>query len=308
MNLVPVYGIFDFEEDIANFLHDAIKGLMEWGIDAYNMFTNRAIHFLKMTPFDTLGGAGSGPYKALKNISDAFIDYGTSLVAFFFLLGLYQELKESKFEVKLESILFDILKLMLAVYLVQNNFSILEKFSNVVQDMSKLVVPPGNDDVIKMELAKTFKTNLEDVGAGKSLVLLIFGMVYVGVVVCSGVALLLSALKRSFKMIGIIPFGSIASSTFAGNHQVSQTGVSFYKWSIGTLLEAITMIVAITVFTSLFNTEDWYLLMPGSSFGKDGLSGFSFCAFWMLEKALLILTLCTTVSGASELTHRALGL
>lgn len=306
MKIIPVFGIFNFEKDIADFLHNAVTGLMQFGVDAYNTFSERALHFLSMTPFEVAGKAEHPKtYELFQNISNGFIDYGTSLVAFFFLLGLYVELRESKFEVKLESILFDVLKMMLAIYFVRNSFSIIENFAMKIQTMTSAVI--GTDaGSVQLELVKKFETNLEDVGAGSSLALLLFSIVFAGVVIASGVALIMAALKRSFKAICIIPWGSLVFSTFAGNHQVNQSAISFIKWTIGTLLEASTMIMALKIVTSLFNQGDWFIILDGAQFKQ--LDGFNYCSFWMLEKGLLILTLCTTVSGASDLTHKALAL
>ena len=66
------------------------------------------------------------------------------------------------------------------------------------------------------------------------------------------------------------------------------------------------MIMALKIVTSLFNQGDWFIILDGAQFKQ--LDGFNYCSFWMLEKGLLILTLCTTVSGASDLTHKALAL
>lgn len=115
--------------------------------------------------------------------------------------------------------------------------------------------------------------------------------------VASGAVIAYTAYMRFFKILLLVPYGSIACSTIAGNNMINRTAVSFFKYAIGVVFEAVTMIVAIRLIGVVAPSIDFIKL--------DG--EYYYCGLLINQCFILFLGL-GVVKGAYQLTSRALGL
>ena len=58
---------------------------------------------------------------------------------------------------------------------------------------------------------------------------------------------------RFLKILVIVPFGSVASSTLSGNRMVSHTAVSYFKYFLSVVLEAVTIALSIIVSNAILS-------------------------------------------------------
>ena len=58
---------------------------------------------------------------------------------------------------------------------------------------------------------------------------------------------------RFLKILVIVPFGSVASSTLSGNRMVSHTAVSYFKYFLSVVFEAVTIALSIIVSNAILS-------------------------------------------------------
>lgn len=300
--MLRVLCIFNLSDAIADLFRGVINELFSAGLKTFSSLTKVAISLLTKTPEEW----NSAAWLNVKDISTAFVAVGSSLVAFFFLMGLFLELNQSRFETKLERVLFDVMKLLIAEYFVVNNFKIVSNFCKLGVKLCGFVIAASSDDMtLNVKFPDSFYNHLDELGGGQTFILVIISLIFVGVMICAGGSLVLSSFKRFFKLLVIIPWGSVAASTFAGNNQIATSGVSFWKMTLNTIFETVTMLMAIVGFAKIFGSGD---LIFFTSSEMNSCSDFEYCFIYMIERGLLVLTCATVVSSAAEHTRRALGL
>src|SRR5699024_152092 len=152
----------------------------------------------------------------------------------------------------------------------------------------ELAIDPEQAEVIK------------DLGFGTSIVFLILAVFLSLIVIICGFFLLYNVYFRFLKIMVIVPFGAIASSTLAGNRGISNTFVSYMKYFISVVFEAVTMALAILLCNQFISSglpaftgdyEDWAKTL-----------------IYLGEMTFTVALTVGTVKGAQNLTSRALGL
>ena len=71
------------------------------------------------------------------------------------------------------------------------------------------------------------------------------------IVIICGFFMVYTVYFRFLKLLVLVPFGALAFSTTGGNRMVSSTAVSYSKYFLSVLLEAVTMALAIIVCNAL---------------------------------------------------------
>ena len=141
---------------------------------------------------------------------------------------------------------------------------------------------------------------IKDLGFGTSIVFLILAVFLSLIVIICGFFLLYNVYFRFLKIMVIVPFGAIASSTLAGNRGISNTFVSYMKYFISVVFEAVTMALAILLCNQFISSglpaftgdyEDWAKTL-----------------IYLGEMTFTVALTVGTVKGAQNLTSRALGL
>ena len=93
----------------------------------------------------------------------------------------------------------------------------------------------------------------------------------------------------------IMPLSSIATSTIASSHQISNTTISYWKYAFATILEAVTIMIAIVLGTALMKSN-------AITFGT-----LSVVMAWMANCIIIGFTMLGAIKEAPVITHRALG-
>lgn len=295
-------GILDsIAEWFCTVLADGIYACVDCGCKYYNVFCEYAINMLVQKPQMW----GPDAWQVIKTLNSIFVSVGSSLVGFFFLLGMYNELQDSKLDVRLEAVLFDFIKMLLAEYFVSNSFKIVTKLLNYIYE--KLILELTGAISFDLQRSEEFNQRIENLidaqSAGNLLIALLISFIIMLVFFVCGLALAYIALKRFMKLMVIIPWGSVACSTLAGGNIVRQSAISFWKFLICTIAEAVTMLLCVAVFAAFFTGNEIGIVVDDNS-----LSDIEYVTNWLLERALQSVVCVGLVSGSGALTQRALGL
>ena len=137
---------------------------------------------------------------------------------------------------------------------------------------------------------------------GLLMVILIYIMavVFLLVVTGCGMMILYEAYQRFFKIMMLIPYGTLANSTIAGNHMLNRSAEAFWKYALSTILEAVTMYLAMALSAAV--------LSSGTLGLTEGTSGVFFIFAWILESSFICMLTLGLVKGADMVTQKALGL
>lgn len=295
-NMMICAGIMD---SIASAIGDAIdskiapifqKSAIWWvdiGTSTFNSLVNSAVDALRMSPFKWQGGIAE---TFVSSVTSAFSLLGASLVVLFWIIGFCNESMDIKHEMRAETVMRSVLKLLIASFLVTNTmyllrivFSIPDAFGisglGYVKDLSTNDI---KDQILKLN-------------TGEALGVMVLGMLYLVSQLMCGILIIYQAYTRFFKIIIVMPYGYIAGSTVAGNSVINHTAVAFYKYALSVSFEAVTMMLAIKLYVVVVNNNAFDLL-------DIGVAGS------IIQLMLMSFILVGVVHSASTITQRTLGL
>ena len=86
-----------------------------------------------------------------------------------------------------------------------------------------------------------------------SLLMMILAVIIALVIIFCGFMLIYTVYFRFLKILVVVPFGALAFSTVSGNRMVSHSAVSYAKYFLSIVLEAVTMALAIIVCNAFLN-------------------------------------------------------
>ena len=205
---------------------------------------------------------GGGPWQVVESIEPIFVGVGSSLVVLFFVIGFCSESVDVREEMRFEVILRMLIRLGLAEWFVANNVTIMKAFFTTI----------GN---------------------------LVAALLSIIIIIC-GFFMIYTVYFRFLKLMIIVPIGSIAFSTMAGNRNVAHTASSYTKYFLSVVFEAVTMALAIVICNAFINAglpsftgnyEDWAQTL-----------------IYLCEMTFTIALTVGSVKGAQSLTNKALGL
>lgn len=136
-------------------------------------------------------------------------------------------------------------------------------------------------------------------GAVMLVVLLILEIVFLLITVGCGAMILLEAYQRFFKILMLVPYGTLASSTIAGNHMLAHSAESFWKYALCTIMDAVTMYMALALSAVVISS--------GSLGLTKNQTGAMYVFAWMLESSFVCMLTLGMVKGAETVTQKALG-
>ena len=114
------------------------------------------------------------------------------------------------------------------------------------------------------------------------------------------VGLVYTVYFRFLKLLVIVPLGSIAFSTMGGNRMVSHTAVSYSKYFLSVVLEAVTMALAVILCNAFINAG-----LPSFT---GNYADWAKTLIYLCEMTFTIALTVGSVKGAQSLTSKALGL
>lgn len=275
-------------------LGDKILALLEIVFGFWNHQVSLVFDMLGQSPVSFKGG---GPWAMIERVEPIFVAVGSSLVVLFFVIGFCSESVDVREEMRFEVILRLFIRLILAEWLVANNITIMKAFFTSIGNLVNLL-SAGSFTTLAIDSAQA--DVIKGLGFGESLIMLILTALLSAVVIICGFFMIYTVYFRFLKLMVIVPIGSIAVSTLAGNRNVAHTASTYAKHFLSVVFEAVTMALAI---------------MLCNSFISAGLPAFTGSyvdwaktLIYLCEMTFAIALTVGSVKGAQSLTSRALGL
>lgn len=273
------------------------ESCLEFGQSTFNSMTRDTLEILSTSPAEWNKAGWSF---IINNVNVAFIAVGSALVVVFYLIGLCEETLDIRHEIRLEAFLWSLIKLSLAEFFVVNAANIITALFGFITDLCSSWWNIGKNG---FSIGATISTaELNNLPIGNACLTALVALVTMVALIGSGGVVIYTAYMRFFKIMMLVPYGALASSTIAGSRTVSHTAVSFYKYAIGTVLEAVTMILALCLFVSI-SGNGGISLIDLSSFSKNAQ-----ITARLLNQCMLTLLYVGVMKGSGQLTQRFLGL
>lgn len=261
----------------------------------YNSMMTKANGFLQVSPDEWASGLG---WQFINSIQAAFISVGVAFVLVFWLIGLCTDSLDIRSNLRLEVVLKQLTKLVVAEFLVVNSIELISAFFKLPQALCRLMI--GNAQ-FNINTSDAVYRCLENPSFSDATILWLFSLVLMVLTAIAGGSIIYLAIIRIFKVLMIIPFAAIATSTVASSHGISSTTISYYKYAFATILESATMLIAVNLSGYLItnNSDLLTTLINGSDF-NEALS-------WMIGTMMLLACTMGAVKEAGQITHRVLG-
>lgn len=261
----------------------------------YNSMMMKANGFLQVSPDEWAGGLG---WQFINSIQAAFISVGAAFVLVFWLVGLCTDSLDIRSNLRLEVVLKQLTKLVVAEFLVVNSVDLISAFFKLPQALCNVMV--GNAQ-FNINTSDAVYRCLESPSFSDATILWLFSLVLMVLTAISGGSIIYLAIIRIFKVLMIIPYAAIATSTVASSHGIASTTISYYKYAFATILESATMLIAVNLSGYLItnNSDLLTTLINGSDF-NEALS-------WMIGTMMLLACTMGAVKEAGQITHRVLG-
>lgn len=275
-------------------LGDKILALLEMVFGFWNNQISLVFTMLGQSPVNFKGG---GPWAIIEGIEPIFVAVGSSLVVLFFVIGFCSESVDVKEEMRFEAILRMLIRLALAEWFVANNVTIMKAFFTSIGNLVNLL---SVGTTVQLTIDSTQADVIKNLGFGESLVMLILAALLSIIVIICGFFVIYTVYFRFLKILIIVPLGAIAFSTMGGNRTVSHTVVTYCKYFLSVVLEAVTMALAIIVCNAFISAG-----LPSFT---GGYADWAKTLIYLCEMTFTIAMTVGSVKGAQSLTSKALGL
>lgn len=275
-------------------LGDKIFALLEMVFGFWNNQISLVFAMLGQSPVSFKGG---GPWAVVEGIEPIFVAVGSSLVVLFFVIGFCSESVDIREEMRFEVILRMLIRLVLAEWLVANNVTIMKAFFTSIGNLVGLL-SEGQQRTLVIDSAQA--EVIKNLGFGEGLIMLILAALLSVIVIICGFFLIYTVYFRFLKIMVIVPIGSIAMATLAGNRNVAHTANTYAKHFLSVLFEAVTMVLAILLCNAFINA--------GLPEFTGNYADWAKTLIYLCEMTFTIALTVGSVKGAQSLTSKALGL
>lgn len=271
-----------------------ILDLLDMVFGFWNNQVSLVFALLGQSPVDFKGG---GPWAVIEGIEPIFVAVGSSLVVLFFVIGFCSESVDVREEMRFEVILRMLMRVGIAEWLVANNVTIMKAFFTSVGNLIGLITS-GTAPTLTID--STQADIIKNLDFGPSLVMLILSALLSIIIIICGFFLIYTVYFRFLKIMIIVPLGAIAVSTLSGNKTVSHTAVTYSKYFLSLVLEAVTMALAIIICNAFVNA--------GIPEFTGSYADWAQTLIYLCEMTFTIAMTVGSVKGAQNLSSRALGL
>lgn len=275
-------------------LGDKILALLEMVFGFWNNQISLVFSMLGQSPVNFKGG---GPWQVVESIEPIFVGVGSSLVVLFFVIGFCSESVDVREEMRFEVILRMLIRLGLAEWFVANNVMIMKAFFTTI---GNLVNALSAGQYTTLAIDSTQADIIKNLGFGESLIMLILAALLSIIIIICGFFMIYTVYFRFLKLMIIVPIGSIAFSTMAGNRNVAHTASSYAKYFLSVVFEAVTMALAIVICNAFINAG-----LPSFT---GNYADWAQTLIYLCEMTFTIALTVGSVKGAQSLTSKALGL
>ena len=275
-------------------LGDKILDLLNMVFGFWNNQVSLVFSLLGQSPVNFKGG---GPWAMIQGVEPIFVAVGSSLVVLFFVIGFCSESVDVREEMRFEVILRMLIRLGLAEWLVANNVTIMKAFFTSIGNLVNLL-SAGAYNTLTSD--STQADVIKNLGFGESLIMLILAALLSVIVIICGFFMIYTVYFRFLKIMIIVPIGSIAFSTLAGNRNVAHTASTYAKYFLSVVFEAVTMALAIMLCNAFISAG-----LPSFT---GSYSDWAKTLIYLCEMTFTIALTVGSVKGAQSLTSKALGL
>lgn len=275
-------------------LGDKLLALLEMVFGFWNNQVSLVFSMLGQSPVNFKGG---GPWQVVESIEPIFVGVGSSLVVLFFVIGFCSESVDVREEMRFEVILRMLIRLGLAEWFVANNVTIMKAFFTTI---GNLVNALSAGQYTTLAIDSTQADIIKNLGFGESLIMLILAALLSIIIIICGFFMIYTVYFRFLKLMIIVPIGSIAFSTMAGNRNVAHTASSYAKYFLSVVFEAVTMALAIVICNAFINAG-----LPSFT---GNYADWAQTLIYLCEMTFTIALTVGSVKGAQSLTSKALGL
>lgn len=275
-------------------LGDKILDLLNMVFGFWNNQVSLVFSLLGQSPVNFKGG---GPWAMIQGVEPIFVAVGSSLVVLFFVIGFCSESVDVREEMRFEVILRMLIRLGLAEWLVANNVTIMKAFFTSIGNLVNLLSAGAYNT---LTIDSTQADVIKNLGFGESLIMLILAALLSVIVIICGFFMIYTVYFRFLKIMIIVPIGSIAFSTLAGNRNVAHTASTYAKYFLSVVFEAVTMALAIMLCNAFISAG-----LPSFT---GSYSDWAKTLIYLCEMTFTIALAVGSVKGAQSLTSKALGL
>ncbi len=275
-------------------LGDKILALLEMVFGFWNNQISLVFSMLGESPVNFKGG---GPWAIIEGIEPIFVAVGSSLVVLFFVIGFCSESVDIKDEMRFEVILKLFIRLALAEWFVANYVTIMKAFFTSIGNLVNLMSAGTSTS---MSIDSTQADIIKNLGFGESLVMLILTALLSIIIIICGFFIIYTVYFRFLKILIIVPLGAIAFSTMGGNRMVSHTAVTYCKYFLSVVFEAVTMALAIIVCNAFVSAG-----LPAFT---GSYADWAKTLIYLCEMTFTIAMTVGSVKGAQSLTSKVFGL
>ena len=275
-------------------LGEKILDLLEMVFGFWNHQASLVFSLLGQSPVDFKGG---GPWGMVESVEPVFVAVGSSLVVLFFVIGFCSESVDIREDMRFEVILRMFIRLALAEWLVIDNVTIMKAFFTSIGNLVGLL-SEGNYTTLSIDSAQA--DTIKNLGFGESLIMLVLAALLSIIVIICGFFMIYTVYFRFLKIMVIVPAGSIAFSTLAGNRNVANTASAYAKYFLSVLFEAVTMALAVMLCNAFISAG-----LPSFT---GSYSDWAKTLIYLCEMTFTIALTAGSVKGAQSLTSKALGL
>jgi hypothetical protein len=185
----------------------------------------------------------------------------------------------------------------LAEWFVSNYVTIMKAFFTSIGNLVGLL-SAGTTTTLSID--STQADIIKNLGFGESLVMLILAALLSIIVIICGFFIIYTVYFRFLKILIIVPMGAIAFSTMGGNRTVSHTVVTYCKYFLSLVFEAVTMALAIIVCNAFVNAG-----LPSFT---GSYADWAQTLIYLCEMTFTVAMTVGSVKGAQALTSKAFGL
>lgn len=275
-------------------LGDKILALLEMVFGFWNNQVGLVFSMLGQSPVNFKGG---GPWQIVESIEPIFVGVGSSLVVLFFVIGFCSESVDVREEMRFEVILRMLIRLGISEWLVANNVTIMKAFFSTIGNLVN-ALSAGQYTTLSIDSAQA--DVIKGLGFGESLIMLLLAALLSVIVIICGFFMIYTVYFRFLKLMIIVPIGSIAFSTLAGNRNVAHTASAYAKYFLSVVFEAVTMALAIILCNGFISAG-----LPAFT---GNYTDWAKTLIYLCEMTFTIALTVGSVKGAQTLTSKALGL
>ena len=236
------------------------RAMLNGGFAIWKSCTEVALKFVQKNPE---GQFGAWSVVSSSTIYGAFLAIAGSLTIFYFVCGWLKESIDIRSTFTLESMFKMFIRFAITISLVMNSMSLVRGINNAAIALSHTIeiTSPHEKkqtvDTVFDDMEKSLKETGESEGTAwfsGGVIALIGGAVGMFTILVCGVELVVTVMKRLFKVYMCVPFAPVALAGFAGGREFAQTGIAWLKTFTAYCLEAFVIALAIKLSFGLFSS------------------------------------------------------